>query len=55
MQVLPIYLGQVALASTLALKARTALGSDVSRVEPNSVSTKTRYRRLCTAPVPRVG
>jgi hypothetical protein len=47
MHVLPIYLGQVALASTLALKARMAPGSDVLAecAHSSSVSTKTRYRR----------
>jgi hypothetical protein len=47
MHVLPIYLGQVALASTLALKARLAPDSDerADGARSSSLSTKTRYRR----------
>ena len=49
MHIPPIYCGQVAFASTLALKVRMAPGHESQPgVHPSStleISTKTRYRR----------
>lgn len=46
MHVLPIYYGQVAFASTLALKIRRTSHPDPAESgSPAEVSTKTRYRR----------